>query len=539
MNETYVAVLFRKTVINERVYGFTPITVTEGHYEEVENQFIDRMGIVHSSIKEADLVDKQEFFGFPVSLETLKEKYDTEDEKEAIEKFSADVYAVIFLGIIDTETNEMSIISVDPDGKFNEIEDMEMDFETEQAIKLVINEEGMKAMLEMETLEEVRDYLNKVMGMKKQIIDLYERQVELPQEPKIEFLKPGVNLDVKDMYSQITAKVINQDEAVRKIMMNIIEHNMTVNSEEFLKKYPNPQLTRNFITGSTGSGKTLIIESIIEYLSHNTGINIPMSKVPTSELTAAGYVGMDLEDILEELVSKVTVLKDKEAKIKYAEKNGIVFLDEIDKKGTRNNGDVSGKAVLNSLLQFIDGASYQIFKPKGLVMGENSPSSYFNTKYLNIFAAGAFMDVRTSDKKTCIGGFGGIKEEKKESLTLADYIEKGCMPPEFMGRFHQIVSLNTLSEEDLKKILTSSTISPILIEQIKKQEAGLHLSWDDSFVEAVAKEAYKLKTGARSLKAIIEKTLFEAKWDFMYNGGFSEVELTGKTVENPKVYTKK
>ena len=264
-----------------------------------------------------------------------------------------------------------------------------------------------------------------------------------------------------------------------------------------------------------------------------------MSKVPTSELTAAGYVGMDLEDILEELVSKVTVLKDKEAKIKYAEKNGIVFLDEIDKKGTRNNGDVSGKAVLNSLLQFIDGASYQIFKPKGLVMGENSPSSYFNTKYLNIFAAGAFMDVRTSDKKTCIGGFGGIKEEKKESLTLADYIEKGCMPPEFMRRFHQIVSLNTLSEEDLKKILTSSTISPILIEQIKKQEAGLHLSWDDSFVEAVAKEAYKLKTGARSLKAIIEKTLFEAKWDFMYNGGFSEVELTGKTVENPKVYTKK
>lgn len=531
MNETYVAILFKREV-NGVVHEFTPITVIEGDYDETENQFMDSEGKIYDSIKAANLVDEQELFEFPISLEQLKENYDTEDIEQAIKQYCNDVCAT-YKGIVDDKTNVLTLYLVGPKGKLIEIENIEPEEDS-----LCISEDGIRAMLQMESLEEVQDFLNQVLALKGGNIELYETQVELPQEPEIEFLKPGINLDVKDMYETITAKVINQDEAVRKIIMNIISHNIMVNSKEFLEKYPNPKLTRCLITGPTGSGKSLIIESIIDYLSRNTSVNIPAVKAPDLKIAPDGSVGIELSDILGELISKVTITSEIGARIKYAEKNGIVFFDGIDKRVNEINGDDLVRSVLNSVRQFAQGQTYEICGLENGDIDENSPSYYFNTKYLNILAAGNFANIKRLNKDARIRTFGE-EQNGKEQPVFADYVASGLVPTELAEDFHQVISLDSLSKDDLKKILISSTVSPILIEKAKSELEGLHLTWEDSFLEAVARKAHKTKTGAHSLKSIIEDAIAEAKWDFMCNGRFSEVGLTGKTVENPKVYTKK
>lgn len=299
-----------------------------------------------------------------------------------------------------------------------------------------------------------------------------------------------------------------------------------------LDKNQDLQPTRLLITGPTGVGKTLILETILEYLEKKNNSAIPMVKVPTSQLTVAGYVGMNLEDILEELVSKTPNLDSTQKRVEYAEKNGIVFFDEIDKKGSSQNGDVAGRGVLNSLLQFLDGSTYEI--------EVNRTRFYFNTKYLNIFASGAFTHVNDAVKKRTLGfntpNFNKEEVLEKNSLTIEDYIKKGEMPSEFMGRFHQIVSLNELKVEDLVRILNESRISPIMTEKNKLTLAGIDLVWDEQFIEEIAKRAYNLKLGARSLKTIIEEALFDLKWEALIKGEKATVKVSKETVENSKQY---
>ncbi len=279
-------------------------------------------------------------------------------------------------------------------------------------------------------------------------------------------------------------------------------------------------------------GKTLIIETILEYLEKKSNIIIPIEKVTTSQLTIAGYHGRDLEDILEALVSKAPEDMNLEEKIKYAEKNGVVFFDEIDKKATSDRDDVSGTKVLDSLLEFLNGSSYKIFDNK---KGNNS--YYFNTKYLNIFFAGSFNFVRDLYKKQ-VSGF--IKEEEVEvAITTEDYINKGNMTREFMRRVPKIIELNSLNEESLYQLLTTSTISPILIEQIKLSLFNISLSWDDSYIRKLAKTAHKLNLGASSLKKIIEESLNDLKWEALTNQNKDIIyEVTEETVLNPKQYKK-
>lgn len=107
------------------------------------------------------------------------------------------------------------------------------------------------------------------------------------------------------------------------------------------------------------------------------------------------------------------------------------------------------------------------------------------------------------------------------------------MPIELIGRFSTIAQLNGHTKESLKKILTDSTISPLLSEQTKLSKANIWISWDEDYLNAVAEEALKLKTGARSLKTIVERSIKIARWEALLNlGTFTEIRLSAKTVED-------
>ena len=302
-------------------------------------------------------------------------------------------------------------------------------------------------------------------------------------------------LDVKNIKKYFDAKIIGQEEAKKDVISAI-----------FMNKLMDSPSNKNncLLVGPTGSGKTLIAETVAEYF------NMPIQIIDTTQLTMPGYVGADVDDFLIDLLEKAG------GNLEKAER-GIVVFDEIDKKGSDSNSDVSGKGVLNTLLPFIGGTTYNI--------RYQNRNYTFDTSNLTIFATGAFTDL-IDDKSNIYGnskiGFSGIEEETKEDITYRkfgteDFVKKGNMPAELIGRFSAITQLSGHTIESLRKILIESTLSPLLIEQQKLCKINVNLIWTDEYIDEVAKQALKLKTGARSLKSIVEKSIKAARWEVLNN----------------------
>ena len=282
----------------------------------------------------------------------------------------------------------------------------------------------------------------------------------------------------------------------------------------------NPSSKNNcLLVGPTGSGKTLLAEAVSKYF------DMPMEIIDTTQITVPGYVGASIEDFLARLVIKAGSVEKAE--------QGIVVFDEIDKKGTDSNGDVSGKGVLNTLLPFIQGTTYDV--------KVNNKTQQFNTSKLTIFATGAFTDVATKSDNNYNSnsiGFNSTNKKPKEDieykkLEIEDFVKYGNMPIELMGRFSVITQLTGHTIESLKQILTLSNESALLIEKEKLNKINIELRWTEGYLDSVANQAIKLKTGARSLKSTVEKSIKEARWEVLNNLDiYRGIILTEKSVND-------
>lgn len=317
--------------------------------------------------------------------------------------------------------------------------------------------------------------------------------------------KEKLKFNPKDMKEFFDKRIIGQEEA-----------KIDVISAVFMNSIMDDPINKNscLLIGPTGSGKTLIAESVAKFL------DLPFVSIDTTQLTSPGYVGADIEDFLSILITKA------DGDIEKAE-HGIVLLDEIDKKGSESNSDVSGRGVLNTLLPFIQGTTYSV-----------SDSSYgkkkvkFDTKNLTIFATGAFTDVNKYMGNSSIG-FGAHVHEKEEDvkykkITREDLKKHGNMPEELLGRFSTITQLSGHTKESLKTILTGSNISNLHSEKEKLEKLGISLSWTEDYLDKVAENALTLKTGARSLKSVIEESIKTARWEAINNIGEIEGIILNK-----------
>lgn len=338
-------------------------------------------------------------------------------------------------------------------------------------------------------------------------------QNEETEEEKISKLKA----EIEGLRDYLDSHVIGQNEAKKSVISAIVTNNLITNN-----RFKNSCL----LVGPTGSGKTLIVESIGEYYKK------PIEIIDTTQLTVPGYVGANIEDFLVELVNKCN------GDIKLAEQ-AIVCFDEIDKKGSQSNSDISGKGVLNTLLPFIGGTTYN------LDMGAGYRPRYitFDTSNLTVFATGAFTDALESEdnfKKPI--GFGSVKEEKKvdikyKKVTREDLEKKGHLPIELLGRFTTIAELEGHTIESLKAILTSEN-SPLNEEIEVFKKLGVTLSYEESYLDAICNKALSLKTGARSLKTILEENIRGYKLEVLFNmGKYDEIILNGECIDNPKKAT--
>ena len=318
-------------------------------------------------------------------------------------------------------------------------------------------------------------------------------------------------IDVVNFKEYLDERVVGQEEAKKRIICAAL--NQQISNRESLK-LP----TSCLLVGPTGSGKTLLAETIANYL------DVPSIIFDMTQLTSTGYIGDSITDSLTRLLAKAN------NNIKKAEQ-GMVIFDEIDKKGSDSNKDISGKGALNALLPYLDGRTYYL--------DVNAKTVPFQTDKLMIVATGSFAEaLETKNQKNYSHsnmGFASTNQiaPQQEYITKLELMEYSGIPKELIARIPNIILLEAQTEDSLKEILTRKKISPLYQTAEVLNYIDIYFSWDNDYIDAVAKKSYELGNGARSLNAIVEESIFPARWEVLANRHkYSGFRVTADTVED-------
>ena len=334
-------------------------------------------------------------------------------------------------------------------------------------------------------------------------------------QPKVEKKKSTepkyINID--ELFNKVTKTLIAQDEPARRVITELARKEL----DDRKKK------EGILLTGPTGVGKTELMRLIAKHLDR------PFHKINSTKLTSPGYVGKDIEEELWELYVKCG--KD----LKKTER-AIIFFDEVDKKGSRRKDDVSGKAVLNVLLPFIEGSTYDACSD----MRTAHEKVKIDTSNMTVILGGAYTDVyKNLIEKNGIGfnaNITSLSKPKYRQATTKDFIDYGMMTDEFMGRV-TVIKLNDLDVDDIKRVMLESDESAMKIQEEIFKKLGVKLTFTDGFTTEIAKQAEKKKTGARGLNGIIDAATWQAFEEvYKHQGDYEEVVLDENTVEDSSNY---
>ena len=327
--------------------------------------------------------------------------------------------------------------------------------------------------------------------------------------------------------------VIGQDQAKKILSVAVYNHYKRVKFEKELEDKENVSLDKSNILmmGPTGTGKTLLARTLA------TRLSVPFAIADATTITEAGYVGEDVENILLKLIQAA------DDDISAAE-HGIIFLDEVDKIAKKGENvsitrDVSGEGVQQALLKIIEGTVASV-PPQGGRKHPNQEMLKIDTRNILFICGGAFVGLdRIIEKRmdTSSMGFGkNVGDSRDKDLAtlysnvLPDDLIKFGLIPEFIGRLPIHVSLNELHVEDLERILTEPKNSIIRQYQATMKLDNVELEFTKEAIHSIAQMAFDQKTGARSLRSIVETIMTDIMYDVPSYSDVAKIVIEESTV---------